>query len=108
MGTSDHKRLFGEAVDMLAECSPDELRVHHRALSRSRGARKQYGALVLATDPRHMRGEAADEFCDAIFYMCAYEVAREDQRRERVRCFAADEASARVESAMASMIDEVD
>jgi hypothetical protein len=70
----------------------DELRVIDVIVARiSGGGRDQYGALVVATDARDFRKEAADEFADALWYMAAEVVRRADERAERLACEAADE-----------------
>ena len=99
----DIKHLFGEVVDLLTEFTHDELRVIRSMAKRINSHRPQYGGLVIANDDRNHRAERALEFNDALFYGQLHEVAWEDRRRERIRCFSADEGAAKVEAAMAEM-----
>ena len=75
-----------------ARRTTDELRVIDVILTRiSGGGFDEYGGMVLATDRRDFRKEAADEFADALWYMAADVVRRTDERLDRIRCEDADE-----------------
>lgn len=105
MTTDTRKRLFGEVVDLLTQFTHDELRVFRLLAQRINTHRSQYGGLVIANDDRNHRAEAAMERADAVFYDMLHEVAHEDRRLERVRCFIADEGARRVEEAMRPMTE---
>lgn len=83
------ERSVAARLPMLGE---DELSVIDTIVTRiSSGGRDQYGELHIATDRRDYYAEAGDEFADALWYMAAQVVRRSNERRERLRCEAADE-----------------
>ncbi len=89
--------LLASIVARLPQLSHDELRVFDVQLDRMlRIGRVHYAPLNLANDQRDWSGEIGEELSDALFYLCARHVAREDAKRERAVCVGAD----RVWSAM--------
>lgn len=93
--------IKAEVLSIVEQLSPDELRVF-----RFMGRRMidighvKYGALDLAVMRRLWRKEMAQETADRLFYEQCYEIAQEDARADRVRCFAADEAFRNVDAAL--------
>ena len=84
-------------IDRLPQLSHDELRVFDVQLDRMlRIGRANYAPLNLAGDQRDWSSEIGEELSDALFYLCARHVAREDAKKERAACAGAD----RVWSAM--------
>lgn len=93
--------LEQKIIASLPQLSHDELRVFDVQLERMlKIGRKNYGPLVLASEQRDWRKEFSDEFSDALFYMCAMTVAKQDARRERLECFKADRDYKRTNDAL--------
>jgi hypothetical protein len=81
----------GSLRGMLPGLGLDELRILERQAEKMLRHKREYGELVIATDGRNHRAEAADEHRDALFYMLVEEIKRSDERIDRLRCEAADE-----------------
>jgi hypothetical protein len=83
--------LLASIVARLPQLSHDELRVFDVQLDRMlRIGRVHYAPLNLAGDQRDWSSEIGEELSDALFYLCARHVAREDAKRERAACAGAD------------------
>lgn len=96
--------LEAEVIDIVKQLSRDELRVFRFMGQRMiRIGHGKYGPLDLEADRRSWKKERAEERSDWAFYDSCSEIAAEDARQERVRCFKADEAFARAEAAMAPL-----
>lgn len=79
----------------LALLSHDELRVIDTLVDRIlKVGRESYAPLDLSRDERDWKAEAASEHADALFYLLCDEVSKNDARRERLYCEAADELAA--------------
>lgn len=93
--------LQASIINRLPQLSHDELRVFDVQLDRMlRIGRANYAPLDLSQDSRDWSDEIGQELSDALFYLCARHVAREDAKRERRLCSIAD----RQEAALASLI----
>lgn len=84
----------------LAACSPDELRVVDYVLGRLEVGRARYGELDFAGDDRDFLEEERQEHADGVVYRACAEIVRLDARRDRLRCEAADELTARVDAGL--------
>jgi hypothetical protein len=83
--------LRASIIARLPQLSHDELRVFDVQLDRMlRIGRANYAPLNLAGDQRDWSSEIGEELSDALFYLCARHVAREDAKKERAVCAAAD------------------
>jgi hypothetical protein len=83
-------RLLDSLKQRLLDCSPDELRVLDVLLKRLELGRERYGFLDLSK-PRNWKLERAEELVDAAIYDACDVIAKDDERREREECEAADE-----------------
>lgn len=80
------------ATIVLPGLNNDELRVLEViGLRMLRIGRETHGPLDLSRERRDWRTEGALELADRIFYDACEEIARNDERLERLRCEAADE-----------------
>jgi hypothetical protein len=83
--------LRASIIARLPQLSHDELRVFDVQLDRMlRIGRANYAPLNLSSDQRDWSSEIGEELSDALFYLCARHVAREDAKKERAVCAAAD------------------
>ena len=85
----DAIRLLDSLKQRLLSCSVDEIRVVDVFLKRLEMGRKEYGPLDLSK-PRDWRLEKAQERFDGEFYEACDVLVKEDERRQRAECEAAD------------------
>jgi hypothetical protein len=74
-------------------------------LSRLARARKKYGPLNLAADPRDFRREAAEENVDRAFYLDCLLIARQDELGEGLFCVVPQSRSVAIEAGLAELRD---
>ena len=104
--TPQRDALEAEVVAIAAQLSPDELRVL-RFISRRmiRIGHGKYGPLDLDADRRRWSKEKAEEQADFVFYSGCQDIAAEDRKAERLKCFKADEDWARTTVALDELME---
>ena len=99
--SKERSELEAEVIEMVKRLSRDELRcIRYWGNRMIRIGHSKYGPLDIENDDRRWVTERTEETADREFYGALIELAKEDRRKERLRCFVHDEAYARVSEAM--------